>query len=67
MTVTELDASIKTVCPIFGVSIGCLGDRSTWRIDFALEATDAQRQAAEHIMNSAPEALAIKTELTLGK
>lgn len=42
----KLDAAIKEVCPIDGVSIGLPGDKSTWRIDFATNATALQKAAA---------------------
>lgn len=36
--------------PILGVSIGRYADRQTWRIDFAPEATAAQRATAQTIL-----------------
>ncbi len=41
-----LDQAVKAVCPVLGVSIGDADDRSTWRVDFADEATDEQRALA---------------------
>lgn len=38
--------------PIEGVSIGSLTDKSTWRIDFTLEATEAQRTQAQALLES---------------
>ena len=42
----RLDAAIRAVCPIVGVSVGSWTDRATWRVDFAPEATAAERTAA---------------------
>ena len=41
-----LHEQIAAAAPILGVSIGDPADKSTWRIDFAPQATQAQRQAA---------------------
>ncbi len=41
-----LERALKSVCPIDGVSFGDAKDKSTWRIDFAATATQAQRAAA---------------------
>jgi hypothetical protein len=38
--------------PIFGVSIGQVMDRSTWRIDFQPSATSAQRADAALILST---------------
>lgn len=46
MIATKLDAAIKSVCPIHGVSIGRKDDKKTWRIDFKDEATDRERSDA---------------------
>jgi hypothetical protein len=48
-TATDLHAAIAAVCPIDGVSIGRKNDKSTWRIDFAPEATDAEKAAADAV------------------
>lgn len=37
---------------ILGVSIGLWDDRSTWRIDFAPDATEKERQAAQAVLDS---------------
>ena len=47
-----LDTAIKEVCPIDGVSIGSLTDRSLWRVDFKNEATQEQRQAAIAVLEA---------------
>lgn len=46
----KLDQALKAVCPIHGVSIGRKNDRSTWRVDFAPEATDEQKAQAAQIV-----------------
>ena len=48
----KLDAAIKAVCPIHGVSIGRADDRATWRIDYADEATAEQREAAQDVLDA---------------
>lgn len=51
MTITtSLHAAIADHAPIISVSIGRRDDKTTWRIDFAPEATTAQRVAAEGAM-----------------
>lgn len=53
MRITEkLDAAIKAVCPIHGVSIGRKDDKQTWRIDFKDEATAPQRAAAQQVLDT---------------
>ena len=48
-----LDAAIRAVCPALeGVSIGDPADRTTWRLDFGPDATDAQRQAARSALQA---------------
>lgn len=42
----QLDAAIREVCPIVGVSIGDKSDKATWRIDFDDAASGAQKVAA---------------------
>jgi hypothetical protein len=39
--------ALSDVCPISGITIGDPADKNTWRIDFDLSATHAQRAAAE--------------------
>ncbi len=48
----KLDAAIKAVCPIHGVSIGRKNDKQTWRIDFKDEATPEQMAAARSVVDS---------------
>lgn len=50
--INKLDAAIKAVCPIHGVSIGRKDDKSTWRIDFKDEATTEQRAAAQAVLDA---------------
>lgn len=47
-----LHQSISAVCPIDGVSIGDVTDKSTWRVGFTLDATDAQKAAAQAALSS---------------
>lgn len=49
-TAATLHAAIAAVCPIHGVSIGRKDDKTTWRIDFANDATDPQRAAARAVL-----------------
>lgn len=46
-TAADLHAAIAAVCPIHGVSIGRKNDKTTWRIDYAPEATDTEKAAAQ--------------------
>lgn len=56
-----LDAALRAVAPILGVSIGRQDDKSTWRIDFAPEATTEQRAAAQGVVD-AFDAAAVEAE-----
>jgi hypothetical protein len=47
-----LTEQISLVAPILGVSIGSKNDKTTWRIDFAENATQAQREAAKAIIDN---------------
>lgn len=49
---TFLHERVATVAPIVGVSIGRRDDKATWRIDFAAEATQAERDAAAAVVAS---------------
>ena len=44
---SNLDAAVRAVCPIDGVSIGSALDKATWVIQFSPSATAAQRTAAQ--------------------
>ena len=57
MRIESLDAALKAVCPIDGVSIGRWHDRSTWRVDFREEATEGQRAAAHAVLQDFDPAL----------
>lgn len=50
MNAAALHDAIAAVCPISGVSIVDEADKTTWRIDFAAEATDAQKQSAAGVI-----------------
>ena len=48
----QLEQALRAVCPIDGVSLGNLADKSTWRIDFHASATSAQRRAAQDALTA---------------
>ena len=52
MLIHLLDQQIKAVCPIDGVSIGRKDDKTTWRIDFKSKATQAQKDAAQLVVDN---------------
>lgn len=52
MIAAKLDAAIKAVCPIHGVSIGRVNDKQTWRIDFKDEATAQERATAQAVVDA---------------
>lgn len=60
MNIVQLDEALRVVCPIHGVSIGKVDDKSTWRISFKDEATAEQQAAAQGVIDSAPIPLAEK-------
>lgn len=52
---TQLDAAVRAVCPIWGVSIGKVNDRSTWSFTPTPDATEEQiGEAALVIVNFVP-------------
>lgn len=51
-TAVALHTAVAAVCPIHGVSIGRKNDKSTWRIDFAPNASSNERAAAEAVLAS---------------
>lgn len=52
MYADRLDAAIRAVCPIVGVSLEKAADKRTWRIQFAAGATDAQKVAAQAVLDA---------------
>lgn len=52
MNLLKLHNQITKVCPIDGVSIGIESDKRTWRIQFKSEATEAQKQEAQGILEA---------------
>ena len=46
----EIDQAIKAVCPILGIAFRDLDDKSTWVINYADHATDAEKQAADALL-----------------
>lgn len=51
MRADRLDAAVRAVCPIHGVSVGLVADKATWRIDPA-GATPAQLAAGQAVIDS---------------
>lgn len=49
-TAGDLHREIAAVCPIHGVSIGRWENPASWRVDFAPEATEEQRQRARQVL-----------------
>ena len=47
-----LDTALRAVAPIIGVSIGHRDDKATWRVDFAPEVTQPERDAAASVIAS---------------
>ena len=52
MMIDKLDAAIRAVAPIDGISIGDPGNKATWAIQFRPEATDPQKAAAQAVLNA---------------
>lgn len=52
MSVFTLHAAVAAVCPIHGVSMPDPADRLTWGVYFMDEATDAQRAAAQQVLQT---------------
>ena len=52
MDISRLHATVAAVAPIAGVSVGDLGDKTTWRIDFDVAATAVQRTAAQAALDA---------------
>jgi hypothetical protein len=50
MDIMALDRAIRAVAPIEGVSVGAPEDKQSWRIDFAAQATEDERAAAEAVV-----------------
>lgn len=48
----RLNSMISAVCPISGISIGDWNNRLSWRIDFKIEATQQQKDAANAALAS---------------
>jgi hypothetical protein len=46
----RVHAAVEKVAPISGVSIGRPGDKGTWRVDFAPEVTQSEREAAAAVI-----------------
>lgn len=50
--IQALNQAIADAAPINGVSIGDWADKTTWRVDFQTDATQAQKNAAQTIINN---------------
>ncbi len=50
MSTTRLHSAVAAAAPVLGVSVGTPGDPASVRIDFAPEATTAQRAAAQAVV-----------------
>ena len=50
--VRVLTEQIATVAPIDGVSMGDLDDKATWRVDFAADASETERRAAQQVIDA---------------
>jgi hypothetical protein len=50
MNLGMLHDAIAAVCPIDGISISDVGDKSKWRIDFSAGATAQQKDAAAQVV-----------------
>jgi len=48
--VVQLHEAIAAVCPIVGVSVGDPDDKNTWSIDYAPEATQDEKDAADAVL-----------------
>ena len=48
----EIDQAIKAVCPILGIAFRRLDDKSTWVINYADHATDAEKRAADNLLKT---------------
>lgn len=49
--IADLDAALKAVAPVVGVSFGRRDDKATWRIDFEPSVTAEQRAAAQVVVD----------------
>lgn len=47
-----LEAAVRAVAPVVGVSIGSPGDKGTWSVDFAAGATQQERDDAAQVIAS---------------
>lgn len=52
MNIAKLDQKIRAVCHAHGVSVGKKSDKKTWRIDFTPEATEAEKKAAQAVIDA---------------
>ncbi len=57
-----LQTQVIAVCPITGVSVGDVADRTTWRVDYDPSATQPQRDAAANVVATFDLATAVTNE-----
>jgi len=60
LTILDLQEKIAAVAPIDSVSVGDSSDRSTWTVKFQDSATDAQKAAAQAVIDAAPVPLVMR-------
>lgn len=51
-TAADIHNAISQVCPIDGISVGSIADKSTWRVDYSPSATTTQKTAAEDVVRT---------------
>jgi len=54
LTPTDLQTRLETACPGISNSLGFWSDKSTWTLIYPSGATDAQRAAAQAVIDAAP-------------
>lgn len=52
LVASDIHNAVAAVCPINGISIGDISDRATWRIDFAANAGEQQKAAAQGVIDN---------------
>lgn len=53
MNPDKLHNAIEAVAPIYGISIGSESDKTTWKPDYKPEATEAEKAAAQAVIDAA--------------
>lgn len=52
LDILKLHTQISAVCPIDGVSVGAVENKSTWSIQFRPEATEQEKAAADAVIDA---------------